>query len=72
TQGPVAGQVVYSSGSRTATFTPDAPLDEGQSYTVTLTNAVKDQSGQTLLNAPVTWTFRFSNVLFLYLPAIQR
>lgn len=42
--GAVAGAISYDGGSRTATFTPNAPLNAGATYTVKLTNEIKDSS----------------------------
>jgi hypothetical protein len=42
--GDVTGNVAYDAGSRTAVFTPDAPLAANTRYTATLTNDVTDTS----------------------------
>jgi len=53
---PVSGIVSYDASSRTATFTPLAPLLPLASYTVALTTGVKDRSGQPLTES-YSWTF---------------
>jgi Domain of unknown function (DUF4082)/Bacterial Ig-like domain len=52
--GAVAGTSSYDSATRTASFTPSAPLALSTSYTVTA-SGTKDLSGNTM--APATWTF---------------
>ena len=60
-----AGTVSYVVGSRTAVFTPAAPLAAGTNYTVTITSAVTDLAGNALAGnqAPLpgasnyAWTF---------------
>jgi hypothetical protein len=58
-QGPggaaVAGTVTYAAATRTATFTPAAPLAAATPYTATVT-AAEDRAGNDL-PAPVTWRF---------------
>ncbi len=59
------GSVSYVVGSRTAMFTPTAPLAAGTNYTVTITTAVTDLAGNALAGnqAPLpgasnyVWTF---------------
>jgi hypothetical protein len=53
--GPVAGTVSYDPATRTATFTPSAPLSLTTTYTANLTAAVHASDGGPL-NA-VSWTF---------------
>ncbi len=61
----VAGDVTYSVGSRTATFTPRAVLTAGTTYTATITTAATDLAGNALAGnqAPLpaasdyVWTF---------------
>lgn len=43
-----AGEVSYSVGSRTAVFKPDTVLDEGTTYTATLTTELMDLAGNEL------------------------
>jgi len=50
------GTVSYDSASRTASFTPDAPLSYQTAYTFTLTTGIRDAAGNALAS-PVTWTF---------------
>jgi Ice-binding-like/Bacterial Ig-like domain len=52
----VPGSVTYTALSRTATFTPNAPLGAGLSYTITITTAAKDTGGAALA-AHYVWTF---------------
>jgi hypothetical protein len=51
----VAGSVGYDAATRTATFTPSAPLANGTVHTATV-SGVKDLAGNTMA-APVQWTF---------------
>jgi len=53
----VLGAIAYDSATRTVTFTPGNPLKTGTEYTVTLTGAIKDVSGNPLFDAPEVWTF---------------
>jgi uncharacterized repeat protein (TIGR02543 family) len=46
--GPIAGSIGYNSTTRTATFTPSAPLNISTVYTIKLTQDIKDTSGKTL------------------------
>ena len=52
----VAGSVSYNFGTYTATFTPDAVLAEGTTYTASLSTAIADVAGNALA-AEYTWTF---------------
>lgn len=65
--GLVAGNFTYNASTRTATFTPAAPLVANTLYTVTLTNGIKDTSGQGLNEGielgPVIEQWRFTTVL---------
>jgi hypothetical protein len=51
----IASKVVYNPSTRVATLTPDAPLVADKTYTLSLTNAIKDVAGNPL--ATKTWTF---------------
>jgi hypothetical protein len=51
----VASKVAYNATTRVATLTPDAPLVADRTYTLSLTNAVKDTAGNPLTIK--TWTF---------------
>jgi len=51
----VPASVTYSASSRLARLTPTAPLAPNTTYTITLTSAIADASGNAL--APVTWSF---------------
>ncbi len=52
----IAGTVTYIATSRVATFTPDATLPHNTACTATITTAVKDLTGLSLVNAFV-WSF---------------
>lgn len=54
--GSIPGNVSYNTGTRTATFTPDAILDFGESYTATVTTVVTDLIGNAM-NANKVWSF---------------
>lgn len=54
--GAIAGTVSYEPASMTATFTPAAPLDYYNTYSVTLSSAVRNQLGQPL-HKEFTWSF---------------
>lgn len=64
----VTGQVVYSSVSNTATFTPAANLAAGV-YTATITTGAADLSGNTLA-ANFVWTFTVVATLDVIRPLI--
>jgi len=53
---PVAGAVTYDQPTRTATFTPSAPLGVGLTYTATITTGAKSVGGAAL-PAAHTWSF---------------
>jgi hypothetical protein len=63
--GIIAGTVTYDALTRTATFTPDAPLQVNTVYTATLNNKIKDKAGVVLYGAPEVWSFTTA------LPAVQ-
>ena len=44
----VTGTVAYNTTTRTATFTPSAPLAQNINYTFTVSSAVKDAAGNTM------------------------
>ncbi|MDX1412844.1 MAG: Calx-beta domain-containing protein [Candidatus Promineifilaceae bacterium] len=46
--GQLAGSVTYNAALKTATFTPDQPFDPNATYTVELTQAIQDASGNAL------------------------
>jgi len=50
----VSGSVTYDAATRTATFTPTAPLANNTSYTATIGTGVKDLAGNSLAT-PLTW-----------------
>jgi hypothetical protein len=54
--GPVAGTVSLNAPGLIATFTPNAALNAGASYTATLTTGIKDLAANALATA-VTWSF---------------
>lgn len=51
----IASKVTYNATTRMATLTPDAPLVSDRTYTLSLSNAVKDVAGNPLTTK--TWTF---------------
>ncbi|PXA64683.1 hypothetical protein CVS29_14120 [Arthrobacter psychrochitiniphilus] len=51
----IASKVSYNATTRVATLTPDAPLVSDKTYTLSLSNAVKDVAGNPL--TAKTWTF---------------
>jgi len=53
---PIAGTVAYDLPNRTAVFSPSAALDFGTTYTVRVTNGVKDLADNSLVSNKV-WTF---------------
>ncbi len=53
---PVAGSLSYDASSRTATFTPDAPLTKIALYSAAVTTAINDTDGAAL-DAGYTWSF---------------
>jgi alpha-tubulin suppressor-like RCC1 family protein len=52
----VTGLVTYDSTSRTATFTPSAPLPYSVTYTATLTTGIKNSAGRAL-STNYFWSF---------------
>jgi hypothetical protein len=59
---PVSGTVSYDSASQIATFTPSANLTANTQYTATVSNLVKDLSGNALTSGPSStppdpWSF---------------
>ncbi|HEX6384464.1 MAG TPA: Calx-beta domain-containing protein [Anaerolineae bacterium] len=57
---PIAGDVDYDAANRRATFTPAAQLSSNTTYTVELTDAIEDDSGQSLYGTGTireTWSF---------------
>jgi hypothetical protein len=52
----VSGTVAYDKGTRTATFTPDSLLNDGTTYTATLTTGIKNSSGIPLAT-DYSWRF---------------
>src|SRR5580692_5105344 len=59
---PVSGTVSYDSASQIATFTPSANLTANTQYTATISNMVKDLSGNALASGPAStppdpWSF---------------
>ena len=51
----VASKVVYNATTKVATLTPDAPLVADRTYTLSLSNAIKDGAGNPL--TAKSWTF---------------
>lgn len=58
----IGGVVSYVQATRTATFTPSAPLPGNQTFTATVTTAARDLGGRPL-NANVTWSFTTAAVM---------
>ncbi len=56
---PVDGTVGYDARSRTATFTPDAPLARDTGHTARLGTGIEDVAGNAL-TTPVSWSFTTS------------
>lgn len=54
---PVTGSVAYNAGTRTATFTPSAPLTPSTNYTATVTTGARDLAGNPLAG---NFTFTFT------------
>lgn len=54
---PVPGTVSYNSGTRVATFTPNAALAEDVNYTATISGAVTDVAGNPM-GSPFSFSFR--------------
>ena len=54
--GEVAGNIAYNTGTRTATFTPIAPLAYDTEYTATLSTALRSSANGRLTSA-YSWTF---------------
>jgi hypothetical protein len=52
----VTGTATYDPATRTATFTPSAPLQQETTYTATLSTGLLDQAGNAL-GAPYSWSF---------------
>jgi len=66
----VAGQVLYDEKQEMAYFLLAEPLARNKTYTVTLTTAIRDSSGNALAK-PYTW--QFSTWSFkVYLPMAVR
>jgi hypothetical protein len=53
---PVDGRVDYDVSTRRATFIPSAPLQNGRTYSATITAGVKDKAGNTMAQDR-TWHF---------------
>jgi hypothetical protein len=68
----VAGTVTYNPSNRSVSFTPNALLTNGETYTLTLMPGIKDQLGQPLLNSPYSWSFTASDRVKFYLPVTLR
>lgn len=65
TQGgtPVSGAVSYDTATKTASFTPSAPLLPTTVYTATVTDAPQDLNGTHLLSSK-SWTFTTGSTVF--------
>lgn len=60
--GVVAGAVTYNSSTRTATFTPSAPLAKVTEFTVTLNTGLKDAQG-VALGSDYSWSFKTGPII---------
>lgn len=76
--GPIlAGNVAYNSLTNKATFSPDVDLAPDTEYTVTVTNATKDMSGNALvvpatgLLKPNPWKFRTAAIGSVLFPVVD-
>ncbi len=58
---PLAAAVAYNAATKIATLVPVASLAPATTYQVTLTAAVKSTTGQSVVGAPVVWTFKTAN-----------
>jgi hypothetical protein len=67
----VPGTVTYMPSNRTATFKPTNPFEINTLYTVFLTEEIKNSRGQSLLDAPVNWTFQLV-VNELFIPHVSK
>ncbi len=59
---PVSGTISYNATTRTATFTPDAPLKHSQVFTAKLTTSITDAAGKAL---SAVYQQRFSTETFI-------
>lgn len=68
----VGGTVTYTAASRTAIFTPTAPLAINTTFTATVSNAANDVAGNALVPGPVPnpWTFTTGNANDVTAPSI--
>lgn len=57
--GTVTGTLSYNSTTKTAFLVPDAPLEQGASYTASLAATITDLAGNAL--TPLSWGFTVSN-----------
>jgi hypothetical protein len=57
----IPGAVTYNSSTFTARFTPNAPLESGMGYRVTLTNAIRNVVGEHM--DATSWTFTVTGAL---------
>lgn len=68
---PIAGTVSYDVPTKTATFTPDLPLDAVTEYTATVTNGAKDTLGNALVSDPLVpnpWIFTTGAAVVTIIP----
>lgn len=66
---PVAGVVTYAVASKTTTFNPDDDLLPNTLYTSTITKAVKDLAGNTML-VDYVWTWTTGNLADTVRPTV--
>jgi hypothetical protein len=69
---PVAGTVTYDAASNTAIFTPTANLATATEYTVTISNAAMDLTGNALIagGVPNPWSFTTGAALDATAPSV--
>ena len=66
---PIAGTVSYVVGARTATFKPTSALPSNTAFTATVSSAVTDLAGNSMLS-PKVWTFTTAEVLDTTPPSV--
>ena len=67
--GSAAGAIAYDEATRTALFTPAAPLTVSTRYTATLGTGITDRAGNALA-APYVWAFTTASTIDTYPPFV--
>ena len=67
---PVAAEVSYDAANNKATLVPHSYLEASQTYTATITTAVKDTAGNALANDQA-WSFATTTSTDVVAPAVQ-